>query len=479
MTTGLVLIVAILVLGGVIATVGDRLGTRVGKARLSLFRLRPRRTATIITILTGSIISASTFAILFAVSDQLRTGVFELGEIQDDLRDARRDLDETTSEKRQIERELSQSTRQRQAARRRLSRINRSLQSSVDRQAETEAQLDRSQAQLSRTQNQLGQIQNSYQQAQTLLRSVSGQATRLRSEIQQLQSERQVLLKQQETVRAQIAERDTQIAERDAEIIERDAQIVERDRAIAEREASLQDLENQRTFLQQEVQTYERELQGLRLGNVALLRNQPLASGIVRVVSPDAAPQAVAQLLIQANQTALQRIRPGADNNQQVIQFTNAEAARLSSQIQDGRDYVVRILSEGNYVVGEPCVLAGEDCVQVYAAAALNQLVFVAGQVVATTTADPTTMSNARLIERIQLLVAAAQFRARQAGILSDTIQVADGRSETIVNFFNRIRQYNEPVDLQAIASDVTYTAGPLTIELYASQNGQVLFGTE
>ena len=472
MTTGLVLIVAILVLGGVIATVGDRLGTRVGKARLSLFRLRPRRTATIITILTGSIISASTFAILFAVSDQLRTGVFELGEIQDDLRDARRDLDETTSEKRQIERELSQSTRQRQAARRRLSRINRSLQSSVDRQAETEAQLDRSQAQLSRTQNQLGQIQNSYQQAQTLLRSVSGQATRLRSEIQQLQSERQVLLKQQETVRAQIAERDAQIAERDAEI-------VERDRAIAEREASLQDLENQRTFLQQEVQTYERELQGLRLGNVALLRNQPLASGIVRVVSPDAAPQAVAQLLIQANQTALQRIRPGADNNQQVIQFTNAEAARLSSQIQDGRDYVVRILSEGNYVVGEPCVLAGEDCVQVYAAAALNQLVFVAGQVVATTTADPTTMSNARLIERIQLLVAAAQFRARQAGILSDTIQVADGRSETIVNFFNRIRQYNEPVDLQAIASDVTYTAGPLTIELYASQNGQVLFGTE
>ena len=472
MTTGLVLIVAILVLGGVIATVGDRLGTRVGKARLSLFRLRPRRTATIITILTGSIISASTFAILFAVSDQLRTGVFELGEIQDDLRDARRDLDETTSEKRQIERELSQSTRQRQAARRRLSRINRSLQSSVDRQAETEAQLDRSQAQLSRTQNQLGQIQNSYQQAQTLLRSVSGQATRLRSEIQQLQSERQVLLKQQETVRAQIAERD-------AEIVERDAQIVERDRAIAEREASLQDLENQRTFLQQEVQTYERELQGLRLGNVALLRNQPLASGIVRVVSPDAAPQAVAQLLIQANQTALQRIRPGADNNQQVIQFTNAEAARLSSQIQDGRDYVVRILSEGNYVVGEPCVLAGEDCVQVYAAAALNQLVFVAGQVVATTTADPTTMSNARLIERIQLLVAAAQFRARQAGILSDTIQVADGRSETIVNFFNRIRQYNEPVDLQAIASDVTYTAGPLTIELYASQNGQVLFGTE
>ncbi|NJR66418.1 MAG: DUF3084 domain-containing protein [Leptolyngbyaceae cyanobacterium CRU_2_3] len=82
MTTGLVLILAVLVLGGVIATVGDRLGTKVGKARLTLFNLRPRKTATLITILTGGIISASTLGILFAVSDQLRTGVFELKKIR-------------------------------------------------------------------------------------------------------------------------------------------------------------------------------------------------------------------------------------------------------------------------------------------------------------------------------------------------------------------------------------------------------------
>lgn len=472
MTTGLVLIVAILVLGGVIATVGDRLGMRVGKARLSLFRLRPRQTATIITILTGSIISASTFAILFAVSDQLRTGVFELGEIQEELRDARRDLQETTGENRQIERELNRSTRQRQVARRQLAEINRSLRNARNRQAETEAQLDRSQAQLSRTQNQLTQIQGNYEQAQTLLRSVSGQAASLRGEIAQLQSERQTLLAQQQAVREQINQRD-------AEIAERDRAIAARNQEIAEREAALQDLESQRTFLAQEVEALERQVQGLRQGNVALLRNQLLASGILRVVDPDASPQAIARLIAQANQTALQRIRPdSADNNQQVIQIRNADVEQLISQVQDGRDYVVRILSAGNYVVGEPCVLAGEACVNVYGAAALNQLVFVAGQVVATTTVDPTTMTDGRLRERIQLLVAAAQFRGRQAGILSDTIQVADGRIETIVSFFDQIKQYNQPVDLQAVAASTTYTAGPLTIELYASQNNQVLFGT-
>ena len=74
MTTGYILILAILIVGGVIATVGDRIGTRVGKARLSLFKLRPKNTAVLVTILTGTLISASTLAILFAADDGLRPG---------------------------------------------------------------------------------------------------------------------------------------------------------------------------------------------------------------------------------------------------------------------------------------------------------------------------------------------------------------------------------------------------------------------
>ena len=53
--SGWLLILALLILGGVLSTLGDRLGSRVGKARLSLFNLRPRRTAVLITVLTGSL----------------------------------------------------------------------------------------------------------------------------------------------------------------------------------------------------------------------------------------------------------------------------------------------------------------------------------------------------------------------------------------------------------------------------------------
>ena len=51
---GITLILVLAVVGGVIAFIGDRLGTRIGKKKLSIFGLRPRHTAVIVTILRGS-----------------------------------------------------------------------------------------------------------------------------------------------------------------------------------------------------------------------------------------------------------------------------------------------------------------------------------------------------------------------------------------------------------------------------------------
>ena len=87
--SGWLLILALLVLGGVLSTLGDRLGTRVGKARLSLFNLRPRNTAVLITVLTGSLISAMSLGLMLLVSQRLRTGLFELDQLERRLRDSR------------------------------------------------------------------------------------------------------------------------------------------------------------------------------------------------------------------------------------------------------------------------------------------------------------------------------------------------------------------------------------------------------
>ena len=85
-------ILLLLILGGILSTLGDRLGTRVGKARLSIFKLRPKSTAVLITVFTGSIISAISFAIMVAFNTQLRVGLFELEDIQAKIKDSEREL---------------------------------------------------------------------------------------------------------------------------------------------------------------------------------------------------------------------------------------------------------------------------------------------------------------------------------------------------------------------------------------------------
>lgn len=449
-TSAYILIAAVLILGGVIATVGDRLGTRIGKARLSLFNLRPRKTAVLVTILTGIIISASTLGVLLAASEQFRKMIFEFERIQKDLRRTRNQLGQARQEKTQVEAERDKARTQQETAQRRLSETNRSLKAAVADRTRAEAAKTQAESARTRTEAALNRTQNQ-------LSLVSRQTTSLRVEIRQLQQERQQLIAQQKQVSAKIAERDQEISERD--------------RAIAQREKRLKELEDQRSYLVREVRVLEREAQGLRQGNVAIQRGQVLSSGVVRIVDPKVANQAVDQLLREANRVAIQTVQPrGAAASEQIIQITRPEVEQLINEIDDGQDHVVRILAAANYIVGETPI-------QVFAETVRNQVVFLAGDVVAASSLDPSTLNDEQLQDKINLLVAASNFRARRAGILSDTVQI--GRIETLVRFVEQLKRYNQAVDIKTVAAEVTYTAGPLKIELIAVQDGEILFRTQ
>tara|TARA_Y100001968_G_C19355404_1_gene716922 strand:- start:92 stop:1066 length:975 start_codon:yes stop_codon:yes gene_type:complete len=101
--TGWLLIFSLLFLGGLLATLGDLLGSRVGKARLSIFKLRPKRTAIFITALTGSFISAISLGLMLLVSRQLRVGLFELDDLQSKLQESRLALMPLQKERKRLE----------------------------------------------------------------------------------------------------------------------------------------------------------------------------------------------------------------------------------------------------------------------------------------------------------------------------------------------------------------------------------------
>ncbi len=71
--------IGLFILSGLIAYLGDLLGRRLGKKRLSVFGLRPKSTAIMITVLTGILISALAFALFFAMNRDFRR-VFTEGE---------------------------------------------------------------------------------------------------------------------------------------------------------------------------------------------------------------------------------------------------------------------------------------------------------------------------------------------------------------------------------------------------------------
>jgi len=498
MTIGIILIVSILLLGGVLATLGDRIGTKVGKARLSLFKLRPRKTATLVTIATGVTIAGTTLGILFATSEPLRRGIFAYDRTLKKLRAAHRELKETRVQKIHVETQLAQARDRHAAVQQHLDEINQSLQAALAQQGVTEAQLAQTQNQLGQvtanfeqTQSQLQDVLSKFKQAHAQLSRVSGQVETLGAEITQLQRERQELIGQRDEVKRQIARLNQAIAQRDREITQldkhiaerdqiigqRDQMIADRDDIIAQRELRLKGLETEQSFLERQVnmlQQYYQEYQELRLGNVALRRGQILADGVVRILSPTAAKDAVDHLLRQANKAAISQVTYPHGNaavDEQVIQITQAEVEQLTNRISNGKDYVVRILSAGNYV-------RGENAVRVFADVALNKIVFLTGEVVASGSVDASRMSEDEILQRLDLLIASSKFRARRAGILGNTIQIADGSPKTLVQFIEHLMITKEPLEIKAVAAEVTYTAGPLKIELVAIRDGEVLFRT-
>lgn len=93
---GIMLIVVLVLTGGVIAFIGDRLGSKVGKKKLSLFGLRPRHTSILVTIITGILITAVTFGILAIASKDVRTALFGMNKLKAELNEKQSMLEEAS-----------------------------------------------------------------------------------------------------------------------------------------------------------------------------------------------------------------------------------------------------------------------------------------------------------------------------------------------------------------------------------------------
>ena len=103
-----ILIVFLILLGGLLAPFGDLLGTKIGKARFSILKLRPKKTATIVTIITGGFISAISIGLLLLVSEEFRQRLFvDIPFLQKTLDESRKALIPLQEERKQLEEKIN------------------------------------------------------------------------------------------------------------------------------------------------------------------------------------------------------------------------------------------------------------------------------------------------------------------------------------------------------------------------------------
>jgi uncharacterized protein (DUF3084 family) len=451
--------------------------------------LRPKQTAVVVTVLTGIAIAGTTLGILFASSKSLREGIFRLDEILKQLRVSQSELNDLAKEKRAVEGQLARVKKEQEIVQKQVQVISKNYVQARQslKQVSQQAQKLRSDIQrLARERQELSkQKQQLNQQISSLLTQIEAQNRELQARerlilsqdrsLKQRQSQLQNLEQRFQSLERQRSQLQAEINNRDERIQTLDRAIASKDGSIKEKELKLGELEQKLGFLQREVsilEQYYQDYQDLRERRIAIVRGQVLAYAGVRISSQETVIPAVDELLRQANRTAIAATRPQGDlADERVVKITRAQVEQLIQQLKDGRDYVVRILSAGNYV-------QGEKEVRVFADATPNRRIFKQDDVISTVSIEPNSLNEEDIQKRIDILLAASQFRARSAGILGN-IQIGDGRIKSLIDFVEQIGNAEEKPDvIQATAASDTDTIGPLLLRLVALKDGEVLFST-
>ncbi|MCP9888595.1 DUF3084 domain-containing protein [Cyanobium sp. ATX 6A2] len=400
--SGWLLILALLVLGGVLATLGDRLGSRVGKARLSLFGLRPRNTAVVITVLTGSLISAVSLGLMLLVSERLRRGLFELDRIEERLRTSREQLEESRGE----------------------------LQAS-------QAEVARAQLGQQRVERELTQAEERAATLRNELAPLRAEQARLEGERDRLQAERGRLLGERERLSRDVAGRDAELSRRESELAELRQRI----------DAGSSELEE-----------LEDKLIALRRGDVVLTSGELLSSAKVKLERPQQAREVIDALLQQANLIAFRRVRPGEPPERQILLVPTADINRLEEMLQRPGSWVVSIRSAANVLRGEQQVLVVPDLRP-------NRRVVSAGEVLARTTIEGDLRNPELLARRLNLLLAESYARAQRQGTMVDGLQVDPTAFSTLIRTISE-QPAGQVLPVQSVALSDADTPDPISVEL-------------
>jgi uncharacterized protein (DUF3084 family) len=183
--SGIFLIVALVLVSGLIAYVGDIVGRRMGRKRLSLFGMRPRHTAIAISVLAGMLITILTLGVAMSLSSDVKDGFLRVSQMRSQRASLSRRLAALNHELEQREEAFR---RAREAAERDLQQAEAALGATTKQLEDTEAALEEQQEKLARASAEVKKREQVVTRQGLVVASLGKEQARLQQDIDNLRS---------------------------------------------------------------------------------------------------------------------------------------------------------------------------------------------------------------------------------------------------------------------------------------------------
>jgi uncharacterized protein (DUF3084 family) len=238
-------ILALLAFGGLAAYLGDLLGYRLGKRRLSLLRLRPRTTARLVAVLVGVLIPIVTVGLTSLVVPEVKDAVFRIDDLHRDIASLQSERDTVAGQRDSLRTEASQ---QRKAA-------------------------DQARADAAESRKDLSAVQSELTAARGHLAEARSRVAELRAQTERLGRDRRKAVGDRDEARKDLKVAETALRDAEKALDEADKKLAAATKSVKQAIDDKERLERERDRLKADRDDLVAEAQTLRQ-NLATLREQ-------------------------------------------------------------------------------------------------------------------------------------------------------------------------------------------------------------
>lgn len=179
---GIRLMFLLAVMGGIIAFIADKLGSKIGKKKLSVFGLRPHDTSVLLTVLSGVLISLFSVGILAISSESARAALFGMEKLQ-------KELSRLTTEKTAAEKEYDKAMSVLKEKNEAIADLDKKIQDANQARSAAEEGLKNANSNLAEIRGQYQATQGALVNAKNEVQSLTEARDKLNEEIKDLQKE--------------------------------------------------------------------------------------------------------------------------------------------------------------------------------------------------------------------------------------------------------------------------------------------------